>query len=47
MGFCEWKMFKDVPNEDKLNMDEVGADTTKHQKKVTANKVADWGAFSK
>ena len=42
MGHCEWESFKDVPDGDKLNMDEVGADTTKHRKKVIADKVADW-----
>jgi hypothetical protein len=42
MGLCEWESYKDVPDEDKLNMDEVGADTTKHRKKVIADKVADW-----
>jgi hypothetical protein len=42
MGLVEWKSFKDVPAEDMLNMDEVGADTTKHRKNVIADKVADW-----
>jgi hypothetical protein len=42
MGHCEWKSFADVPDGDKLNMDEVGADTTKHRKKVIADKIADW-----
>ena len=42
MGLCEWKAYKDVADEDKLNMDEVGADMTKQHNKVIANKVADW-----
>jgi hypothetical protein len=42
MGLCEWESFKDDANKDKLNTDEVGADTAKHRKRVIANKVADW-----
>jgi hypothetical protein len=39
MGLCDWKSYKDVPDEDKFNMDEVGADTTKHRKKVIADRL--------
>ena len=42
MGLCNWKSFKDVSEEVMLNMDEVGADTTKHRKNMIADKVADW-----
>jgi hypothetical protein len=42
MGLCKWESYKDVPDQDKFNMDKVGADTTKHRKKVIADKVADW-----
>jgi hypothetical protein len=38
MGHCDWESFKDVPAESMLNMDEVGADTTKHRRNVIADK---------
>ncbi len=40
MGLCEWESFKDVDDKDKINMDEVGTDTTKHRSKIICDAAA-------